>query len=311
VALDRFADGSRDQSDEEPAELSLETPAGRLAGLAWGDPALPPLLALHGWLDNAASFAPLAARIRHRRLVAIDLPGHGRSAHRPSGCLYHFVDYLPVLPAVADAMGWGRFDIAGHSLGAGIASIFSAVFPERIGRLIMIDGIGPLAEEARQQPSRMRRSLERLGRRLDQPGRVHRHIDQLIDARMGAGDLERASANLLVARNVRSVDDGVEWRTDPRLRWPSPLYMSEDQVMAFLSALIVPSLLIIASAGVLAGRATTAPRIAAIHDLRVQRLPGRHHLHMDDPAPVAAVLNDFLAPTGPAAPPGSSATPAS
>ena len=48
-------------------ELALDLPQGRFAALAWGDPSLPPLLALHGWLDNAASFSTLAPLLGSRR----------------------------------------------------------------------------------------------------------------------------------------------------------------------------------------------------------------------------------------------------
>ena len=64
-------------------ELELQTPYLRLSARAWGPPDGVPVLALHGWLDNAASFDPLASLLPGVRLVAVDLPGHGGSDHRP------------------------------------------------------------------------------------------------------------------------------------------------------------------------------------------------------------------------------------
>ena len=63
-------------------EISLATARGPLTALRSGDPHGPKLLALHGWLDNAASFIPLQGSLSAFDLVALDLPGHGGSAHR-------------------------------------------------------------------------------------------------------------------------------------------------------------------------------------------------------------------------------------
>src|SRR3546814_9100513 len=110
-------------------EFELEIPAGRIAGLRCGEPGAPRVLALHGWLDNAASFVPLAAefeRIGTRvELVAPDLPGHGRSAHLPPGADYSFAGALHSVLDVADALGWERFALLGPSMGAGTASLLA------------------------------------------------------------------------------------------------------------------------------------------------------------------------------------------
>src|SRR3546814_404711 len=85
-------------------EFELETPAGRIAGLRCGEPGMPRVLALHGWLDNAASFVPLAVefeRIGTRvDLVAPDLPGHGRSAHLPPGADYRSEEHTSELQSL-------------------------------------------------------------------------------------------------------------------------------------------------------------------------------------------------------------------
>ena len=67
---------------------------GRIAGLRFGNPDGPPVLALHGWLDNAASFIPMAPYLSAYDIVAIDMLGHGASTHIPKGYDYAFVDWL-------------------------------------------------------------------------------------------------------------------------------------------------------------------------------------------------------------------------
>ena len=60
-------------------DIAIEIGLGRIAGLRFGRQGAIPVLALHGWLDNAASFVPLARHLAGLDLVAVDLPGHGRS----------------------------------------------------------------------------------------------------------------------------------------------------------------------------------------------------------------------------------------
>ena len=69
-----------------PVTVELATGAGTLRGLRWGSTGDAPILALHGWLDNAASFVRLAPLLADADVVAIDLPGHGYSDHSPPGC---------------------------------------------------------------------------------------------------------------------------------------------------------------------------------------------------------------------------------
>src|SRR3954469_23206577 len=147
-----------------PRDIDIALPHLRLAARAWGDPALPKLLALHGWLDNAASFdrlAPLLCGDFH--IVALDLPGHGRSAWRAPGAWYHYVDYLGDVLAAADALGWDRFGLLGHSLGGAIASMLAGVEGDRVERLLLIEALGPMSLAAEQTLAHLKRSLSERG----------------------------------------------------------------------------------------------------------------------------------------------------
>ena len=77
----------------EPFEVITRTGL-KIAGLATGDAHDPPVLMLHGWLDNAASFGGVMPLLPGRRLLAIDLPGHGESDHLPSPSGRHFIDWI-------------------------------------------------------------------------------------------------------------------------------------------------------------------------------------------------------------------------
>ena len=86
-------------------EVAFDVALGRITGLRSGMPGRRKVLALHGWLDNAASFVPLAAQLPDLDLVMLDLPGHGRSAHLPPGADYNLMVTLNAVLDVADQLG--------------------------------------------------------------------------------------------------------------------------------------------------------------------------------------------------------------
>ncbi|EPM99030.1 alpha/beta fold family hydrolase, partial [Pseudomonas syringae pv. actinidiae ICMP 19070] len=104
---------------------------------------------MHGWLDNANSFARLAPHLEGLRIVALDLAGHGHSDHRPAGAAYALADYVFDVLQVAEQLGWQRFALLGHSLGAIIAVLLASSLPERVTHLALIDGLVPLTGEPR------------------------------------------------------------------------------------------------------------------------------------------------------------------
>ena len=106
-----------------------------------------PVLCLHGWLDNANSFDPLAQAVSKHQLIALDFPGHGYSDHLKIPNVYHLVDYVKYVMAFADHFGWKKFSLIGHSLGGAVAIMVAASFPDRIQSLSLVDSIGSLVAE--------------------------------------------------------------------------------------------------------------------------------------------------------------------
>ena len=277
-----------------PNDIVIKTPFLNLAAKRWGDPAGLPVLGLHGWLDNAATFDHLAPFLFHLNFISLDLPGHGRSDHRPPGMKYHYIDYIADVIAVVDELQWEKFTFLGHSLGAGIASMAAGTIPERIHRLALIEGIGPSTRAVERAPDYLLRSVHEMSRFKDKKMPVYKDIQTMINARTKRGGIASGAIEALVRRGSREVDNGVTWRSDPRLRMISPLYMTDEQVLPYLTRITAPVLLILGEQGYLGGRAGFSSRCSYIKNLDSRILPGGHHLHLDHPEAVAEVVTEFL-----------------
>lgn len=278
-----------------PEEITIKTPYLNLATQVWGPEDGHPVLALHGWLDNAASFAPLAPLLPQFRLAALDLPGHGLSDRRPAGTHYHFIDFIPDVIAAADALNWCRFSLLGHSLGAAIASFVAAVIPNRIRGLALIEGLGPLSGKPADGPAALSRSMEQMTKLNEKRLPRYANLDEAIQARCAAGNVSWQIAAILASRGTKAVEGGISWRSDPRLTFKSPVYLMEEQVLAYLSRIKIPTLLLRGESGYLQKRAFMSERFDRVADLYIKDLPGDHYLHMETPELTAQTLRDYFA----------------
>ena len=275
-------------------EIKIDGLTGQIAALVLGTASGLPIIAIHGWLDNAASFEPLAGHLSQYRWICPDLPGHGRSDYRPNGCVYHFTDYVAELFLVAESLGLDRFILVGHSLGAGIASTFAAVFPDKVDRLVLIDGIGPISGEDDDSLCQLRKSMVFLEAGNENPARVYGSWDEVVSKRLEAGKISRNNAEILLRRGTVREGETVTVSSDGRLKQHSPIYMSQDKVISILKGIRAPTRLILADQGPLVSRESTGARIDALQGLQVVQVRGGHHLHMDCPQAVAREIGTFL-----------------
>lgn len=283
--------------ERAPSDIELHLPTSdlALAATVWGPPDGLPFLGLHGWLDNVATFARLAPLLPRLRLVCLDLPGHGQSQWRATGSNYHFIDWIPDVFEAADALGWQRFGIVGHSMGAAIATLMAGACPERITHLICIEGFGPLVYRDEDAPQGLAESLSQRRRLANKSARPHASVaaaGQKLQQVVGYAHPD--SARLLVERGTHAVPGGVTWRADPRLRRISPQRFTEGQVQAFLRRITCPSLLVLGGSGLHFSPEMIEQRKACLPQLQSVALEGGHHLHLDDPEPVASAIHAFL-----------------
>ncbi|WP_275930742.1 alpha/beta hydrolase [Aeromonas sp. 1HA1] len=251
----------------------------------------PLLIALHGWLDNSASFLPLAPYLGDFHLICVDLPGHGHSDHKTTP--YVFVDWLDDLYQIVQAAGWSRFNLLGHSLGALIASAYAGVFPEQVERLIMLEGLGPLSQPDEEVPAQLRRAILNRSRTRERSANGFASVDEAVAARCKVADITPQAVRLICERQQVERAGRWHWRSDPRLRELSPLRMGEGQAQALIRAIRCPVLFIRGEHGFASLLAQWQLRHGAFEQIEMVVLAGNHHFHMENSADTAVCIEKF------------------
>lgn len=278
---------------DQPQALALAN--GRLAALSWGRQAAPVWLALHGWLDNAASFSRLAPRLASAldiRIIALDFRGHGHSAVLSSpetpGATQDIAlwDYCHDVLDALDTLEIEQVTLLAHSMGAAVSCLLAAALPERVEQLILLDGLGALTTPPEEASAQLRKGLLAHRRPASQP-LCYTDLESAVAARVAGGvtPIDADTAWPLMARNSRLGSDGRCYlRTDRRLMKPSMVRFTPDQVLALLSDIRCPVQLIEGETGILGDRQWAVTCRNAVADIVRHVLPGGHHLHLEQTA---------------------------
>ncbi len=251
------------------------------------------LLFVHGFLDNAASFSALLPLLTEYNCIAIDLPGHGRSAHRSDDAHYHLVDYVHDLHRLISSQKWGKIVLVGHSLGGIVCSIYAASFPENVKQVISIESFGPLCEPEFTTAKQLRESMiSRLNanKAVKQP----ESMAQLVAARMRISDLSAIQCETILSRNTKSENGKLYWRTDKRLRTKSSIRLTPNQALDILEHIQCPYSLILGDKGFVKVKRLFKHRKSLIKRLLHTEIKGGHHVHMESPKEVANFINESL-----------------
>ena len=279
-------------------EVSFKSKYGTVAGLCWGKGNPKKILALHGWLDNAASFVQLAPLLVDKgyEVVAIDFAGHGHSDHRAKGHFNHFIDFVLDIQSVLVELNWDKPILLGHSMGAAMASMYAASFPEKIEKLIMIENIGPVpAYEKGTAASNLRESLEQWQNHTTDHKHFYPNVEKALKARIKATPMKQENLYPMVERGLKKTQKGYHWRTDKRLRLRSPIRFSEEIVQDMLSTKKPNTLLVIAEPYTYAlSYKSVEQRIKKLNPEVFVKIKGHHHLHMDNANDVFSVIEAFL-----------------
>lgn len=272
----------------------------------WGTPAAdaPLLVMVHGWMDLGASFQFLVdALAQDRAVVALDWRGFG-GTQAPATDSYWFPDYLGDLDAVLRILSPDHpVDLLGHSMGANVAMVYAGVRPERIRRLIALEGFGMPPTTPAQAPGRYARWLDELA----QPAVLKPYGDLAAVAerlRRTNPRLRADRALWLAAQWSELRDDGLRHlRADPAHKRVNPVLYREEEATACWRAITAPTLWVEgAQTEVLRGRpgadarARFQSRLSQVPHLQQVTLDDcGHMLHHDQPEALAAHVDAFLA----------------
>lgn len=277
--------------------------------LRWGDAQAPKLFLLHGWMDVAASFQFLVDALHHDwHVIAPDLRGFGQSEWNPQG--YWFADYIADLEALLDHYAPAEpIKLIGHSLGGNVVLHYAGARPERIAKVVSLEGFGIPAEEASLAPTKLAKWLDA----LRSPIGFTDYADiEAVAARLMKNNprLARDKALFLAQEWAEIGADGrARLRSDPRHKLPFPTVYRMEEVYAIWRRIRAPTLWIAAlqshipkwlndhpeGEGAPETLAGVRRRLAHISDATLVTIADASHmLHHDQPVAVAHAIETFL-----------------
>lgn len=267
----------------------------------WGDPAAPPIILLHGWMDASSSWQFLVdAMPDHWRFVAPDWRGFGDSEWPQDG--YWFADYHADLDALLDHLSPDvPATLIGHSMGGNIACIYAGLRPGRVAKLASLEGFGLPDTAADAAPDRLVQWLEHL-REKPASLRSYASLSDLAERLRKANPrLTAPRSQYLAAEQARQIDSGFMLKHDPRHKAPGPIAYRLAEAQAAWRRVTAPTLWVQGDMSELLTRfhgkddSDLSARAACFANIRRVTVPDAGHmLQHDQPEMLADCLKEFL-----------------
>jgi pimeloyl-ACP methyl ester carboxylesterase len=285
----------------------------------WGEPraGVAPLVLVHGWMDVAASYQFLVDALSDgfangRLIIAPDWRGFGLTTGAPVDN-YWFNDYVADLDFLIDHYSPGTpVDLVGHSLGGNVVMHYGGARPERLRRLVNLEGFGMPAGKAANAPKRLASWLDEL-KALSRGEVSMKSYDNLdgvaqrlmkTNPRLARDEIGRDRANWL-AQHWAALNDNGQWDIlgDAAHKIAGPLISRVEEILAMYAAISVPTLFVDTAEDSMRGwygdRFTLAEfneRIKSVAHLKQARIEDAGHmLHHDQPEALARLIEEFLA----------------
>ncbi len=263
------------------------------AALEFGNPQTADIsvVFLHGWLDNAASFCSvmteLAGLTDAVHGCAVDFPGHGWSSHKTPRSSYPFHDYIDDLSQFLRVLSPTKLLLVGHSLGALVASCYSAAFPEQVAGLVQIEGAGPLAETPDNTVQRLRAGVLSRQRLRHKPARHYATLTEMVERRASVNHIDALLIAPIVERGAQLSEQGWQWRHDVMLQSDALYRMAPAHAQQINAAITCPQLMIVGTQGFAHLRERENEECLLKQFVTIS---GGHHCHLEQPLSVARLI---------------------
>ncbi|MEO7031100.1 MAG: alpha/beta hydrolase [Herbaspirillum sp.] len=271
----------------------------------WGADDAPKLFMLHGWMDVSASFQFVVDSLaRDWHVIAPDWRGFGLSENSGTDN-YWSPDYLGDLDALLrHYVPDGAVDLLGHSMGGNVAMLYAGIRPQRIRRLINLEGFGAGASSPDKAPARYAKWLDD----LQQPPTMRGYASQAeVAARLQKTNprLSDQRAAFLSGKWARPSADG-SWEIlgDPVHKSNGPVLYRVEEALACWAQISAPVLWVEAAETDVWRWLGSKEKARAEIDRRLGHVPrvqtelirdAGHMLHHDQPELLAALIEKFLA----------------
>lgn len=213
----------------------------------WGTDGKPPMILIHGGLDHARSWDWVARTLRDEfHVYALDLRGHGNSAWAP-GALYSVAEHVLDLSALADIIGGFPIYLVAHSLGGIVALLYAGIYPDRVKKLVAIEGLGPPPNHRVHAPAseRLRTWIEKTRSAENRSAHSYPNLDAAA-ARMKEANpflSDEMARHLTVHGTNWNADGSIIWKFDNYARLFAPYGMNIEDAKEILGHIASPVLL--------------------------------------------------------------------
>ncbi|QGP80190.1 alpha/beta fold hydrolase [Sphingobium sp. CAP-1] len=273
----------------------------RLHYLDWGNPSAPTLILVHGGFDHARSWDWTArALARDYHVIAPDLRGHGDSGWSKDGA-YMMSNFVYDLALLVDLLDRSPVTIVGHSLGGAISLRYAGLFPEKLRRIVAIEGLGLSPDRLKQKAELSEIDIWRdwIDSRRASARRAPRRYATIEAA---VGRMRERNEHLSVEQALhltsygvnRNEDGSYSWKFDPYLNAMAPQAGADTELPEFWRRITCPTLLCLGSDSWASNPAKDG-RIRHFPDARlVEFADAGHWLHHDQFDRFIGELHPFL-----------------